>query len=243
MNIDKIDNNKINNIYNKNFSFKEGDILTGHIKDLKNDLYTINLDNKTSINVSKDKIVGNIDDIVYFKVEDNKNTLKQITNQENENFTDKKDINNISFINKRSLDNITEINKSQQYYKKFLDKNNQPSVKESILYTNKIKNNLSHLSNTITEKDLDKFQNIGINPKNIDVTTFSDYLNDSLGIDKSDENTLYKKTLKEIKEEKEKSMKMDLNMNGIDEEASFRFEDILSNIGLLSTDKNISKIF
>ncbi len=242
MNIDKIDNNKINNIYNKNFSFKEGDILTGHIKDLKNDLYIINLDNKTSINVSKDKIVGNIDDIVYFKVEDNKNTLKQITNQENENFTDKKDINNISFINKRSLDNITEINKSQQYYKKFLDKNNQPSVKESILYTNKIKNNLSHLSNTITEKDLDKFQNIGINPKNIDVTTFSDYLNDSLGIDKSDENTLDKKTLKEIKEEKEKSMKMDLNMNGIDEEASFRFEDILSNIGLLSTDKNISTL-
>lgn len=240
MNIDKIDNNKINNIYNKNFSFKEGDILTGHIKDLKNDLYTINLDNKTSINVSKDKIVGNIDDVVYFKVEDNKNTLKQIINQENENFTYEKDINNTSFINKRSLDNITEINKSQQYYKKFLDKNNQPSVKESILYTNKVKSNLSHLSNTITEKDLHKFENIGINPKNIDVTTFSDYLNDSLGIDKSDDNTLDKKTLKEIKEEKEKSMKMDLNMNGVDEEASFRFDDILSNIGLLITDKNIS---
>lgn len=242
MNIDKIDNNKINNIYNKNFSFKEGDILTGHIKDLKNDLYTINLDNKTSINVSKDKIVGNIDDVVYFKVEDNKNTLKQIINRENENFTYEKAINNTSFINKRSLDNITEINKSQQYYKKFLDKNNQPSVKESILYTNKVKSNLSHLSNTITEKDLHKFENIGINPKNIDVTTFSDYLNDSLGIDKSDDNTLDKKTLKEIKEEKEKSMKMDLNMNGIDEEASFRFEDILSNIGLLSTDKNISTL-
>lgn len=242
MNIDKIDNNKINNIYNKNFSFKEGDILTGHIKDLKNDLYTINLDNKIYINVSKDKIVGNIDDIVYFKVEDNKNTLKQIINQENENFTDEKAINNINFINKRSLDNVTEINKSQQYYKKFLDKNNQPSVKESILYTNKVKNNLSHLSNTITEKDLHKFENIGINPKNIDVTTFSDYLNDSLGIDKSDDNTLDKKTLKEIKEEKEKSMKMDLNMNGVDEEASFRFENILSNIGLLSTDKNISTL-
>lgn len=242
MNIDKIDNNKINNIYNKNFSFKEGDILTGHIKDLKNDLYTINLDNKTSINVSKDKIVGNIDDVVYFKVEDNKNTLKQIINQENENFTYEKAINNTSFINKRSLDNITEINKSQQYYKKFLDKNNQPSVKESILYTNKVKSNLSHLSNTITEKDLHKFENIGINPKNIDVTTFSDYLNDSLGIDKSDDNTLDKKTLKEIKEEKEKSMKMDLNMNGVDEEASFRFDDILSNIGLLITDKNISTL-
>lgn len=242
MNIDKIDNNKINNIYNKNFSFKEGDILTGHIKDLKNDLYTINLDNKTSINVSKDKIVGNIDDVVYFKVEDNKNTLKQIINRENENFTYEKAINNTSFINKRSLDNITEINKSQQYYKKFLDKNNQPSVKESILYTNKVKSNLSHLSNTITEKDLHKFENIGINPKNIDVTTFSDYLNDSLGIDKSDDNTLDKKTLKEIKEEKEKSMKMDLNMNGVDEEASFRFEDILSNIGLLITDKNISTL-
>lgn len=242
MNIDKIDNNKINNIYNKNFSFKEGDILTGHIKDLKNDLYTINLDNKTSINVSKDKIVGNIDDVVYFKVEDNKNTLKQIINQENENFTYEKAINNTSFINKRSLDNITEINKSQQYYKKFLDKNNQPSVKESILYTNKVKSNLSHLSNTITEKDLHKFENIGINPKNIDVTTFSDYLNDSLGIDKSDDNTLDKKTLKEIKEEKEKSMKMDLNMNGVDEEANFRFEDILSNIGLLITDKNISTL-
>ena len=154
MNIDKIDNNKINNIYNKNFSIKEGDILTGHIKDLKNDLYTINLDNKTSINVSKDKIVGNIDDVVYFKVEDNKNTLKQIINQENENFTYEKAINNISFINKRLIDNITEINKSQQYYKKFLDKNNQPSVKESILYTNKVKSNLSHLSNTITENDL-----------------------------------------------------------------------------------------
>lgn len=242
MNIDKIDNNKINNIYNKNFSFKEGDILTGHIKDLKNDLYTINLDNKTSINVSKDKIVGNIDDVVYFKVEDNKNTLKQIINQENENFTYEKAINNTSFINKRSLDNITEINKSQQYYKKFLDKNNQPSVKESILYTNKVKSNLSHLSNTITEKDLHKFENIGINPKNIDVTTFSDYLNDSLGIDKSDDNTLDKKTLKEIKEEKEKSMKMDLNMNGVDEEANFRFDDILSNIGLLITDKNISTL-
>lgn len=242
MNIDKIDNNKINNIYNKNFSFKEGDILTGHIKDLKNDLYTINLDNKTSINVSKDKIVGNIDDVVYFKVEDNKNTLKQIINRENENFTYEKDINNTSFINKRSLDNITEINKSQQYYKKFLDKNNQPSVKESILYTNKVKSNLSHLSNTITEKDLHKFENIGINPKNIDVTTFSDYLNDSLGIDKSDDDTLDKKTLKEIKEEKEKSMKMDLNMNGVDEEANFRFDDILSNIGLLITDKNISTL-
>lgn len=242
MNIDKIDNNKINNIYNKNFSFKEGDILTGHIKDLKNDLYTINLDNKTSINVSKDKIVGNIDDVVYFKVEDNKNTLKQIINQENENFTYEKAINNTSFINKRSLDNITEINKSQQYYKKFLDKNNQPSVKESILYTNKVKSNLSHLSNTITEKDLHKFENIGINPKNIDVTTFSDYLNDSLGIDKSDDNTLDKKTLKEIKEEKEKSMKMDLNMNGVDEEDNFRFDDILSNIGLLITDKNISTL-
>lgn len=242
MNIDKIDNNKINNIYNNNFCFKEGDILTGYIKGLKNNLYTINLDNKTSINVSKDKIVGNIDDVVYFKVEDNKNTLKQIINQENENFTYEKAINNTSFINKRSLDNITEINKSQQYYKKFLDKNNQPSVKESILYTNKVKSNLSHLSNTITEKDLHKFENTGINPKNIDVATFSDYLNDSLGIDKSDDNTLDKKTLKEIKEEKEKSMKMDLNMNGVDEEASFRFDDILSNIGLLSTDKNISTL-
>ncbi len=248
MNIDKISINNINNVYNKNISFKEGDILSGYIKSLKDDIYTIDLENKITINVDKNKIVGNVGDTIYFRVEDDKNTLKQIIEVEDKEIeeqtiyeqTETKH-NDTRVIKKNSLDNISEINKSQQQYKKFLDKNSQPSVQENILYTNKIKSKLSHISNTITQEDLQKFANSGINPKNLDIMSFSDYLNESLGVD-TEENTLDKKTLKEIKEEKQKSMKMDLNMNGIDEEDILRFESVLSKVGLPNTDRNISTL-
>ena len=251
MNIDKINNSiiNINNIQNKNIKFKEGDILTGYIKDLKDNSYIIDIEDKITINADKDKIIGNVGDTIYFKVVDDNNTLKQIVETEDEKNINEitEDISIQSEENKpknrvkRSLDDFVEINKVQQQYKKYLDKNSQPSVQENILYTNKVKNKLSHISNTITKEDLQKFANSGVNPKNLDMMSFSDYLNDSLGVD-TEKNTLDEKTLKEIKEEKAKSMKMDLNMNGVDEEKMFRFEAFLSEMGLPATEKNISTL-
>lgn len=251
MNIDKINNSiiNINNIQNKNIKFKEGDILTGYIKDLKDNSYIIDIEDKITINADKDKIIGNVGDTIYFKVIDDNNTLKQIVETEDEKNINEitEDISIQSEENKpknrvkRSLDDFVEINKVQQQYKKYLDKNSQPSVQENILYTNKVKNKLSHISNTITKEDLQKFANSGVNPKNLDMMSFSDYLNDSLGVD-TEKNTLDEKTLKEIKEEKAKSMKMDLNMNGVDEEKMFRFEAFLSEMGLPATEKNISTL-
>lgn len=251
MNIDKINNSiiNINNIQNKNIKFKEGDILTGYIKDLKDNSYIIDIEDKITINADKDKIIGNVGDTIYFKVVDDNNTLKQIVETEDEKNINEitEDISIQSEENKpknrvkRSLDDFVEINKVQQQYKKYLDKNSQPSVQENILYTNKVKNKLSHISNTITKEDLQKFANSGVNPKNLDMMSFSDYLNDSLGVD-TEKNTLDEKTLKEIKEEKAKSMKMDLNMNGVDEEKMFRFEAFLSEMGLPAIEKNISTL-
>ena len=59
MNIDKINNSiiNINNIQNKNIKFKEGDILTGYIKDLKDNSYIIDIEGKITINADKDKII------------------------------------------------------------------------------------------------------------------------------------------------------------------------------------------
>ncbi|WP_317368171.1 DUF6240 domain-containing protein [uncultured Tyzzerella sp.] len=241
MNIDRISIKNANNLYNKNINFKEGDILTGHIKSLKDNIYTIYLENKGHINIDKDKIVGNVNDTIYFRVEKDNSALRQII--EDENIMEKQSMNythNNPNIKTLSLDNFIEMNKSQNHYKKFLDKNSQPSIQENIIYSNKIKSKLSHLANTITEDSLQKLANNGLNAKKLDVMSLSDYLNESLGIDKDSENTLDEKTLKEIKEEKEKSMKMDLNMNGVDEEETFRFESILSKVGLAKTDKNIA---
>lgn len=236
MNIEKIYNNSINNIYNKNIEFEEGSIIKGYIKSLKNNVYTIDLEDNLSLNVDKDKITGQVGDTIYFNAE-SKNTLKQITE------------NNDSKVSTLSNKNIykdtntkNNLNKSQQQYKIFLDKNTQPSVQEKILYTSKIKNKLSHISNTTNEEDLKKFVNTGINPNNLDVLTFSDFLSISTGVDVEGKENPEEKTLQELKEDKKKSMKMDLNMNGIDEEDLFSFEDILSKVGLPSTNKNITTL-
>ena len=256
MNIEKINVNNINNIYNKNNNFKEGDIVNGYIKSSKDNTYTIDLENKLSINIDKDKIVGEVGDTVYFKVIDNKNTLNQILQQnvqENVQTYDldeniKNEPNNFQGIvksrGKRSLaENITQdINKPQQQYKIFLDKNTQPSAKENLLYTSNVKNKTSHLSNTLTKSDLQKFINEGINPKNLDVLTFSDFLSISTGVDVEKKEKAEEKTLQELKEDKKKAMKMDLNMNGVDEEALFSFESILSSVGLPATPKNLSTL-
>ncbi len=264
MNIDKMNvkSFNINNIHNKNFNFKQGDILKGYIKSDKDNKYTIDIENKFFINVEKDKIQGNVGDTIYFKVEDDKNTLKQIIETKDEqptedvlvedeqpkvrarrirsldNFIEEK----LQEAPKAKVANFAEVDNVQQQYKKFIDKSSQPSIQEDILYKNQVKSKLSHISNTTTKEDLQKFVNSGINPKNLDMMTFSDYLGESLGQDVEGKDTLENKTLKELKEEKEKYMKMDLNMNGVDEEAIFRFESVLSNAGLPKTDKNLSTL-
>ncbi len=236
MNIEKIYTNNINNIYNKNIEFEEGNIIKGYIKSLKNNVYTIDLEDNISINVNKDKITGQVGDTIYFNAE-SKNTLKQITEDDNLKVSTLSNDYIYKDINPKN-----NINKSQKQYKLFLDKNTQPSVQENILYTSKIKNKLSHIANTTNEEDLKKFVNSGINPKNLDLFTFSDFLSISTGVDVEGKEKSEEKTLQELKEDKKKSMKMDLNMNGLDEEDLFSFEDILSKVGLPSTNKNITTL-
>ena len=236
MNIEKIYTNNVNNIYNKNIEFEEGSIIKGYIKSLKNNVYTINLEDNISINVNKDKITGQVGDTIYFNAE-SKSTLKQIT--ENDNLKVSTLSNEYIY---KDINPKNNINKYQKQYKIFLDKNTQPSVQENILYTSKIKNKLSHIANTTNEEDLKKFVDSGINPKNLDLFTFSDFLSISTGVDVEGKEKSEEKTLQELKEDKKKSMKMDLNMNGLDEEDLFSFEDILSKVGLPSTNKNITTL-
>ncbi len=240
MNIEKININSFNNVYNKNNSFEKGDIINGHIKDLKGDMYTIDLENKTSINVHKDKIVGDVGDNISFKVLDNKNTLKQLISKDINPYNLDKPLENKT-IKPIALDeNISKnMAKSQKQYKIFLDKNTQPFAKENFVYSSNVKNSLSHLSNALNKKDIQKFINEGINPKNLDVLTFSDFLSISTGVDVEGKEKPEEKTLTQLKEDKKKAMKMDLNMNGIDEEALLSFETILSNVGLPKTPKNL----
>ncbi len=240
--------NIVNNIYNKSTNFKEGDIVSGYIKSLKNNVYTIDIENKVSINVEKDKIVGNVGDTIYFRVEDDKNTLRQIIEEDEkiEEYALTDEVDSQESVNKRTrraLDESTmqDINNAQKKYKMYLDKNSQPSVQENMLYSSKLKNKLSHLANTISKEDLQKFVNSGLNPKNLDMLTFSDFLAVSTGVDVEGKEK-EEKTLQELKEDKKKYMKMDLNMNGVDEEDVFRFESILEKFKLPNTEKNISAL-
>ncbi|WP_250277445.1 DUF6240 domain-containing protein [[Clostridium] colinum] len=240
MKIEKINNNNTNTVNNEIINFEKGDIISGEIKSLKDNKYIIHLEDKYYINVDKDKISNKVGDTVYFRVEDEKNTLKQIFNTESQDNLNN-DINNIKI--KRNLDKNTLLNnRAQQQYKLFLDKNSQPSVQENNLYNSKIKNKLSHLSNTVNKKSLQNLINNGVDPKKVDVLTFSDYLSISTGVDVENKEKPEEKTLQELKEDKKKAIKMDLNMNGLDEEDLFNFEDILSKVGLPNTDKNISAL-
>lgn len=252
MNTNQINLNNVmtvNNIYNKNITnFKEGDILTGYIKSLKDNIYTIDLENKFSINVEKEKIVGNVGDTIYFRVEDDKNTLKQIIEEDEQieeySFTEEVDCKELpKKRSKRGIDEdtIQNINNGQKKYKMYLDKNSQPSVQENMMYSAKLKSKLSHLSNTISKEDLQQFINSGINPKNLDMLTFSDFLAISTGVDVEGKEK-EEKTLQELKEDKKKYMKMDLNMNGVDEEDVLRFESILEKFKLPKTERNISNL-
>ena len=197
MNIENINinNNIINNKKIEN-NFEKGDILSGEIKSLKNNKYLIELDNNLFINIEKNKIKGDIGDTVYFEVIDDKNTLKQIFEPDENSVslysldepikTEGKsrrkrsiDENNLENIKQYSLssekNNIQNINRNEQQYRLFLDKNSQPSSKENFLYSVNVKNKLSHLSNTLTKSDLQKFMNDGLNPKKLDFLTMSDY--------------------------------------------------------------------
>ena len=238
MKIDKINNKADIGEIIKQPTLKKGDVISGQITSIKNDVCTIELDNKMILNIDKNKIKGKENDTIYFNVQDNKNTLKQVISNNNDN-------NNIEtqpIAIKKNNDFVTNINLEQQKYKNFLDKTKQPSVQENIVYTTKVKNKLSHLSNVVTKENLKKAIKNGINPKQTDVISFSDYLSVSTGEEIETDSNKQTKSLEQIEEDKKKSMQMDLNMNGVDEEAIFSFEDILTKAGLPITQKNIATL-
>lgn len=233
---------KINNISDiseiiKQPTLKKGDVVSGQIKSIKDDVCTIELDNKMILNINKNKIQGKENDTIYFNVQDDKNTLKQVIDIDNTLQTE-------AVSEKKFNDFVPNIsiNLEQQKYKNFLDKTKQPSVQENIVYTTKVKNKLSHLSNTVTKDSLKKAIKNGINPKQTDLISFSDYLKVSTGEEIETDNTQNTKSLEQIEEDKKKAMQMDLNMNGIDEEAVFSFEKILTKVGLPTTQKNIATL-
>ena len=235
MNIEKININNIidNKNINKKLILEKDDILSGEIKSLNKEDYLIKLNDNIHININKKFINGNIGDTIYFKVQDNKNTLKQISNDEEINITGTYNIT-------KKLEPEKNIQSSNKQYRLFLDKNRQANIKENYLYSNNVKNKISHLSNVISKDNIQKIINEAINPKKFDLITMSDYLSTSTGVDL--EKKPEEKTLIELREDKKKHMKMDLNMNGIDEEDLFSFGEILTNAGLPMTDKNLSSL-
>lgn len=230
MNIDKITENNVN-LYSKSANLEEGSILNGEIKEEKDGKYNISLDKNVSINIDKNKIVGEVGDKVSFCVVDNKNNLRQVVENKQEeivNYTQK--VTNNRFC----------IPKTQQKYALYLNKNSQPSVQENIMYKTNLKNKLSHIANATSEEKLQGMVNDNLNPEKLDLFSFSDYISESLGEKRTEKDK--PKTLKELKEEKGKNMKMDLNMNGVDEEAIFTFQSIFDKTNLPATAKNVESL-
>ncbi len=233
MNIEFLNNKREKQIQNINFNNKleEGQNINGEIKEEKDGKYKISLDGNITINIDKDKIKGKVGDKVSFSVLEG-NKMMQIT----EKLEPEEKI--VKRANLKSKD--FNINISQQKYKSYLNKNAQPTVQENILYKTNLKNKLGHVSNTISEESLKEIINKNLDAKKLDLFSFSDCLSESLGEETKKDAP---KSIDELqKEEENKNIKMDLNMNGVDEEAIFSFESVFTNTSLPLTDKNIENI-
>lgn len=130
---------------------------------------------------------------------------------------------------------LTEENKA---YAIFLHKNKQPINQENIITLGKIKNKLSHISNSLTDKKIDEILKQGLNPEKISTFTLSDYISKSTDVDVENKE----KSDEEIEKKENDAIKSDLNMDGVDEEALFSFESILMRSGLPVTQRNIANI-
>lgn len=173
---------------------------------------------------------------MYIKAE---NSIKQddILNEEN---TDIQEVSNIDFKNnekvlKKNKDNL--ILDDGIAYKNFLNKNKDTKSKDNIFMLKELKDTFAHISNTVNDENIIEMLEKGLDPEKNPPFTMSNFISKSFGIDIENKE---KETEQKTKEES--NVKADLNMNGVDEEAIFNYEEILLKSGLPLTNKNIDSI-
>ena len=173
---------------------------------------------------------------MYIKAE---NSIKQddILNEEN---TDIQEVSNIDFKNnekvlKKNKDNL--ILDDGIAYKNFLNKNKDTKAKDNVFMLKELKDTFGHISNTVKDKNIIEMLEKGLDPEKNPPFTMSNFISKSFGIDIENKE---KETAQKAKQES--NVKADLNMNGVDEEAIFNYEEILLKSGLPLTNKNIDSI-
>lgn len=228
--------------YLKNqYNFKEenivdkGEIITGEIISEDEKEIKVQFEN-FSLNFSKNEINAKLGEKISFEVLENKNnklSLKQIYNK---NEIKPIQLNFEQELNKKN-NNEKPILDNGVAYKNFLHKNKDTQSQDNLFKLKELKDNLNHIANAGNEQSIEQMLKNSLDPEKNPPFTMSDYIQKSMGIDL--ENKENDQT--DLKEE-ESNIKMDLNMNGVDEEDILNFEEVLTKAGLPMTNKNIEAL-
>lgn len=226
----KLSEHNVSTYNNETISFNTDEILTGTIKSEIKDNFNIQIKNM-NLTLPKGKIKGNTGDTVKFEVlksKDNKIKLRQIL----DNKIEDKELDEFYFNKKAELEN--SLNEDLKNYRKFTVKKRDLKM----VTTKEIKRALGHINNTFNEKSIENMLNENLNPEKNSIFTISKFISQSTGIDpeSNNEEKIYDKN------ENQDTVKMDINMNGVDEESIFNFEEILLKNGLPITERNIEQL-
>lgn len=207
---------------NEKLNINAGETLNGKVINESEDKILIEFEN-FELNLPKTNVKANLNDTVSFEILENKNNKLNLKQIYPENYIEE-DINKSPYIETILDDSFA--------YKNFLNKNKDTKNKENILAKKELKESLKHISNSANKENIEDMLKKSLNPEKNTPFTMSDFISKSVGLDFENKNN--KKDI-----QKEKNIKLDLNMNGINEEDMLSFENALLKTNLPTTQKNI----